>query len=150
MNSLYLFKEIINIPKKPVPKTGYSLIELITVVSGIALLTSIASTTLINIFSEFENDEVQAHLNSLAADCQKTYGNLADSNAAMSAPASVDTNLLSKNNYEENSGNSCKYFQINPKDSTSKTHFSMGFGIFYSKILKFAVKDLPIQELQLS
>ena len=141
MHSLYLFKKTINIPRKPTSKTGFSLIELITVVAGIALITSIASTALQRLFKDFENDEVQGHLNSLAAECLKISANVADSNDAMPAPTSIDTNLLDKNNYVENSNNTCKYLQINPKDSNSKTHFSMGFGISYGKVTKFAIKD---------
>lgn len=120
---------------------GFSLLELIVVVAGLAVLTSIASTALNNMFSDLENDEVQAHLNSLAADCLKKYANLSDSDEKMPPPDSIDTNLLDKNNYEENNGNTCKYFLINPKDTTSKTHFSMGFGIAYGRVTKFAIKD---------
>lgn len=129
---------------------GFSLIELIVVVTGLAVLTSIASTALQSVFSDLENDEVQAHLSSLTADCLRTYINLVDTNNVMPSQTSINTNLFDKNSYEENIRNSRKCLQINPKDSASKTHSSMGFGLFYSKVTKFTVKDLPIQELQLS
>ena len=121
--------------------SGFTLIELITVISGLSILTYIAAMTFQDITSDFENDEVQSHLNSLAAECLKTHASMAGSQNEMKSPASVDTTLLNKNNYEESAGNTCKYFQINPKDSSSKTHFSMGFGIAYGKVTKFAIKD---------
>ena len=129
---------------------GVSLIELIVIVSILAGLTSMASSAIRKSAHDFENDEIQAHLNSLAADCQKTYTNLADSITATPTPASVDTSLLSKNDYEKNSDNTCKYFQVNPKNSKSKTHYSMGFGSYDSKVTQFAINDLPIPGLQLS
>jgi len=109
------------------------LIELIVVLAGIAVLASISSTILRNIFSDLENDKVQAHLNSLSADCLKIQASNTGSKSAIPSSAIVDTNLLEKNNYEENSKNSCKYFQINPRDKTSKTHFAMGFDIFIAR-----------------
>lgn len=121
--------------------SGFSLIELIVVLAGLGVLTAIAATSFQRIFTDQENDAVQAHLNSLAVDCLKIQAINADSKSAMSPPTSVDTYLLNKNSYIENSDNSCKYFQINPKDSTSKTHFSMGFGIANGKVTKFAIKD---------
>ena len=121
--------------------SGFSLIELITVVAGIAILTSLSIPGLVKLFASFENDEVKAHLNALAADCLSVSANMVDSEELMPAPTSVDTNLLNKNGYVEKSGNSCMYFQINPKNSSSKTHFSMGFGIANNKVTKFAIKD---------
>ena len=109
--------------------------------AGIAILTSLSIPGLIKLFASFENDEVKAHLNALAADCLSVSANMVDSEELMPAPTSVDTNLLNKNGYVEKSGNSCMYFQINPKNSSSKTHFSMGFGIANNKVTKFAIKD---------
>ncbi len=127
---------------------GFSLIELITVIAGLAMLTSIAATTLGNIFDDLENDEVEAHLNSLAAECLKIQANMADSQATMQAPTSINRNLIDKSSpedpsiaYKEKDNNSCAYFQINPKDSRSETNFSMGFGITYGKVTKFAIVD---------
>ena len=125
----------------PSPSGGFSLIELITVVAGLAILTSISITGLINTFISLEIDEVQAHLNSLAVDCLKISSNMADSKGEMPAPTSVDNNLLSKNGYAEKEDNTCSYFQVDPKDINSKTHFSMGFGVTYGKVTKFAIKD---------
>lgn len=120
---------------------GFSVLELVTVVAGIALLASIATTTFKNIFSDFEIDEIQAHLNFLAANCLKTSSDMANSKADMPTPTSVNENLLDKNGYTEKEGNTCNYFQVDPKDGSSKTHFSMGFGIAYGKVTKFAIKD---------
>ena len=127
---------------------GFTLVELITVIADLALLTSVASTALIKTFNDLENDKVQAHLNSLAADCLKLSAKNADSQAAMPATTSIDRNLIDKSSpedpsaaYKEKENNSCAYFQIDPNDSSSETHFSIGFGIAYGKVTKFAIVD---------
>ena len=60
----------------PAPSAGFSLVELVCVLAGVTLLTSIAATTIENNFVEFENDETQAHLNSAANECLRALGNL--------------------------------------------------------------------------
>ena len=143
-----IYYKYLPLPKKSKPafSAGFSLIELITVLAGLVLLTSIASITFKNIFSDLENDEVQAHLNSIAADCLKITAKMADSKEDMisitskddNPPASVDVAMLDKNNYAPNENhNTCNYFQIDPKNSDSKTHFSMGFGIANGKVTKW-------------
>ena len=53
------------LPIKPAQSAGFSLLELVVIVAGIATLTAITSTNIQAILSDLENDEVQAHLNSL-------------------------------------------------------------------------------------
>ena len=142
------FKPAPKLQQNPSEFEGFSLLELITVLAGLTILTSIASTTISNILSELETDEIQAHLNSLAAECLKVSSNNAESQDAMPAPTSINRNLIDKSppensstKYKENNGNSCAYFQVNPKDSNSETEFSMGFGIAHGKVTKFAILD---------
>ena len=51
---------------QPALDAGFSLVELVCVLAGVTLLTSIAATTIQNNFVEFENEETKAHLNSAA------------------------------------------------------------------------------------
>ena len=127
-------------PNKPASSAGFSLIELICVLSGITLLTSIAVTTIQNSFREFEMYETQAHLNSAANDCLRALSNLKapekpnSKNLALDNQSSkpdttkntdypylidaIDDRLLRKNGYKINSDfNNCFYFQIDPIDT---------------------------------
>ena len=127
--------------QKPVSTAGFSLLELITALAVLATLASITSSALQNIFSELENDEVQSHLNALAAECLRMYANTADNAPQIGRPTSVNSRLIQDNNYTEEDNNSCTYFAIKPVKSTSKTHFSMGFGLAHGKITKFGIKN---------
>ena len=126
---------------KPAHTAGFSILELVVIVATITTLTAIATTSFRSIFSDLENDEVQGHLNSLAFECLETYSKQSRNREEMPAPTSVNNNLLKKNNYKQMNGSSCKYFQIDPIDIRSKTHYSMGFGISNNKVTKFAIKD---------
>lgn len=141
MPPLYPSKTLISLlSTKMIQKNGFSIIELITVIAGIAILTSIAATTFKNIFSDLENDEAQAHLNSLAAECLEIQSRLTNSEEEMGSPSSAKPDLLEKNNYEvDDKFSNCSYFQINPIDSSSESHFPMGFGIFNNKATKFGI-----------
>ena len=141
---------------------GFTLLELITVLAALGTLTAIAAGSFQNIFEDLENDEVQAHLNSAGNDCLKALGNLKsptkydsknitldhlssnpDKTKNKDFPYlidSIDDNLLAKNGYKINSNfKSCAYFQIDPIDSNSNTHPSIGFGIHNNKLTKFGI-----------
>ena len=147
---------------EPASSAGFSLIELICVLSGITLLTSIAATTIQNNFVEFENEETQAHLNSAANECLKALGNLKspekynsknltlehrsdkpDRTKNIDYPYlvdAIDDKLLEKNGFKINKiHNNCSYFQIDPLDSKSNRHPSIGFGIHSGKVTKFGI-----------
>lgn len=147
---------------EPASSAGFSLIELICVLSGITLLTAIAATTIQNSFREFEMDETQAHLNSAANDCLRALSNLKapekpnSKNLALDNRSSkpdtqknidypylidaIDDRLLEKNRYKINSNfNNCFYFQIDPIDANSKEYPSLGFGIYSGKVTKFGI-----------
>ena len=126
---------------KPAQTAGFSILELVAIVATITTLTAIASTSFRSIFSDLENDEVHAHLNSLAYECLEIYSRQAGNSGEIPTPISTNINLINKNNYKQMKGNSCKYFQIDPADIRSKTHYTMGFGIAHNKVTKFAIKD---------
>ena len=147
---------------KPAPSAGFSLIELVCVLAGVTLLASIAATTIQDNFDEFENEETQAHLNRAANECLKTLGSLQsperinsknltlDHKSGKQDPAknkdypylidAIDERLLEKNGYRINAKhNNCFYFQIDPIDSISNRHPSIGFGIHNGKVTKFGI-----------
>ena len=142
--------------------SGFTILELITVLAIFTTLSAIASRSLQNTFDDLENDEVQAHLNSAGTDCLKALSNLKsptkydsknitldhqgsrlDKTKNIDFPYlvnSIDDQLLAKNGYKINTYyKSCTYFQIDPIDSNSNTHPSIGFGIHNNKLTKFGI-----------
>ena len=119
---------------------GYSLIELIVVLAGISLLTSLVSTRFNDFFQGMETDETMAHLNAVSSKCLRDLAN--NSNNPKKIEAEPDTELLEKNGYEiDATHKNCHYLQINPKVSSSESHFKMGFGIFNGNVTKYAISD---------
>ena len=165
----YIKCEIYINGKKPAFNAGFSLIELIVVVAGLASLITIASTSFQKIYSDLENDEVQAHLNSTAAECLKALGNLrapenyASKNINLDNKSNnpdptknkdypylidaLDDRLLARNGYRINKAfQSCAYLQIDPIDADSNTHPSIGFGIYNGKLTKFGISPHDTQK----
>ena len=80
---------------------GFSLLELITILAVLTLLTTIASTTFKNIFNDLENDEAQAYLNSMASECLKLYQENIKTTQKIPLPSDVvASNQIKKYNYE--------------------------------------------------
>jgi len=142
---------------------GYSLIELITVLSVLALLISIANTALQNIFKDLDNDELQAHLNNAGSECLRAIRslktperyqttknlaldndrNLPETDKNVDLPFlidAIDDDLLEKIGYKINSTyKNCMYFQVEPIDSSSSTKPILGFGIYNNRLFKFGI-----------
>lgn len=80
---------------------GFSVLEIITVVAGITLITAIASTTFQNIFRQNQVDAVQAHLNNAGNECLKALQELPAPQANQSLTSyrkSVEQELSLANN----------------------------------------------------
>jgi len=118
---------------------GYSIIELVVVLAGLSLLTSIAITRFNSFFKYLELDETFAHVNEISAQCLQDLGN---NSSNSSTAAVVDSALLSRTFFEINgSYSNCHYFELKPKTAGGENDLRFGFGIYKGKVTKFAVSN---------
>ena len=120
-------------------KDGFTILELIVVMAGLSILSSLAIPN-VNRFLDFNNiDEVKALLNSTAADCLQSSRFNPEGEAQQ-----IDSNILSDSKlasigYKINtSAKDCSYLEILPTDSDDTLRFPIGFSITRGKVTKFA------------
>ncbi len=140
---------------KIIPKTlnrshkdckGYSLIELIVVLAGISLLTSLAITRFNSYFKYLDLDQTFAHVNEISAQCLNDLNkNNSSTNIDISSkPTAAVYNqaLLDKNFFDiSGSHNKCHYFELKPKTAGEENDLRFGFGIYKGRVTKFAISN---------
>ncbi|MDB4653790.1 type II secretion system GspH family protein [Synechococcus sp. AH-551-E02] len=119
---------------------GFTLIELVVVMAGLAVLTSLTVPNVMKIFDFNNIDEAKAILNSAAADCiQKT--SLQDAKARDTVdPSIVSDKRVNTIGYTiDSTAKNCSYFQLNPSDSNDILRYPIGFSVDVDgKLNKFA------------
>ena len=118
---------------------GYSIIELVVVLAGILLLTSLTATRFNSYFKNLELDETFALVNEIAAQCLNDLGNNSSKN---STAATYDVGLLDKNFFEiSGSHSNCHFFEVKPKTGAVENDLRFGFGIYRGRLTKFAISN---------
>ena len=119
---------------------GFTLIELIVVLAGLGILSSLALPNFTKLLDFNSIDEAKAILNSAAADClQKTR--LSDE----TAKEAIDQTIVSDKRLNtigftiDPDAKNCSYFQLKPSNSNDNLRFPIGFSVSSEgKLLKFA------------
>ena len=109
------------------PEEGYSLIELITVVSVLGILASITIPRIGNIVAYNNIDEAKALLNTLAADC------LQKSRLNSENKQNIDESIVSNKRINpigfklDDKASNCSYFQMLPIENEDNIRFPLAF-----------------------
>ena len=115
---------------------GFTLLELVVVLAGLSILSSLAIPNIARIFDFNNIDEVKALLNTTAADC------LQKSRLDSPNKDQIDTNILSDKKlssigYKIDPGaNKCSYLQLTPTNSNDELRFPIGFAITNGRVTK--------------
>ena len=118
--------------------SGFTLLELIVVLAGLSILTSLAIPNIARIFDFNNIDEAKALLNTAAADC------LQKSRLDSPNKEKIDSNILSDKKlssigYKIDPGaNNCSYLQLAPTNNGDELRFPIGFAITNSQVTKIA------------
>ena len=103
---------------------GFTLLELVVVLAGLSILSSLAIPNIAKIFDFNNIDEAKALLNTAAADClqkERLESNIDRGN--------IDSNILSSNRLKsigykiDPEANKCSYLKITPINSKDKFRF---------------------------
>ena len=118
---------------------GFTLLELIVVLAGLSILSSLAIPNIARIFDFNNIDEVKALLNTTAADC------LQESRLGSgSSSSTINSNILSNDKLKsigykiDPSANKCSYLQLTPTNSSDKLRYPIGFAITNGRVTKIA------------
>ena len=117
---------------------GFTILELIVVLAGLSILSSLAIPNVMRIFDFNNIDEVKALLNTAAADC------LQKSRLESSNQDEIDTNILSDKKlssigYKIDPGaKNCSYLQLTPTNEKDELRFPIGFAITKGRVTKIA------------
>jgi len=118
---------------------GFTLLELVVVLAGLSILSSLAIPNIAKIFDFNNIDEAKALLNTAAADClqkERLESNIDRGN--------IDSNILSSNRLKsigykiDPEANKCSYLKITPINSKDKFRFPIGFAITNGRVTKIA------------
>ena len=122
-------------------ESGFSLLELIVVLAGLGILSSLTIPNYIRLLDFNNIDEVKSLLNTAAADClQKSRLNDPDTKELINDGIISDKRLGSLG-YKidvENGADQCSYFQLQPTDAEDNIRYPIGFSVLDGKLLKFA------------
>ena len=124
----------------PLSPNGFTLLELIVVVTVLGILSSITLPRIGNIISSSKIDEAKALLNTAAADClQKSRLNEADKDQIDDAIVSdARVNPIGFKIDKNNNADKCSYFQLLPTDEDDNIRFPIGFSVSDGTLSKFA------------
>ena len=119
--------------------SGFTLLELIVVLAGLSILSSLAIPN-INRILDFNNiDEAKSLLNTAAADCLQSARLNPGSDTQEIDPSILSNNRLTSIGYEINtSAKDCSYLELTPTNSNDTLRYPIGFSITRSKVTKFA------------
>lgn len=99
----------------PSKKNGYTLLELIVVIAGLAILAGLAFPNFLKYWDDSKNDEVQNYLNTIASDCllkcRKNPESCLDDESLQDG-----LNLPQGYDYTDEASRDCSWFSLSPKE----------------------------------
>ena len=123
----------------PSRENAFSLIELIVVLAGLGILSSLAIPNVIRLLDFNNIDEAKALLNTAAADClQKSRLNDPDKKDTIDEEILADTKLNTIGYKINEDANNCSYLELAPLSEDDEIRYPIGFSVSEGKLSKFA------------
>ena len=118
---------------------GFTLIELIVVIAGLAALSSITFPNILSSLKLNKIEEAKAIMNGYAADCLGKYRISTDPNIMEeSTPDQLDNLKLESLGYKiDGNKNKCSHIAIKPLNENENNLYAFEFQIADGKIIKF-------------
>ena len=117
---------------------GYSILELVAVITVLGILSSITFPKIGNLFASLKIDEAKALLNNAAADCLQKY-RINPDDADKIDVAIISDQRLKDAGYEiSSSKNQCSDLELIPKDPNDPMRFPIGFSVIKGRLIKTA------------
>ena len=119
--------------------SGFTLLELVVVLSGLSILASLAIPNIARIFDFNNIDQAKALLNTAAADClQKNRINDQAKKDVIDEGILSDTTLSAIGYKINQNSKSCSYLELLPTSEDDAVRFPIGFSVSGGKLFKFA------------
>lgn len=133
--------------------SGFTIVELIVVVLGLAALSSITIPNVIKYAKSNKLEEVKALMNSYAADCLINYRTADDKEKALTEyePDQLNSERLESLNYQiDGDKKKCKHVKIKPLNENEKDLFGFDFQMYKLngdiKLVKTAEPPLSLKD----
>ena len=118
---------------------GFTLLELIVVLAGLSILSSLAIPNIGRIFDFNNIDEAKSLLNTAAADCLQSARLNSETETQEIDPNILSNKRLSNIGYNINSSaKDCSYLELVPINKNDALRYPIGFSITRGKVTKFA------------
>ena len=127
------------VARKSPHQQGFSLLELVVVLAGLGILSSLALPNFMRLLDFNNIDEAKALLNTAAADClQKSRLNDVDSRDLIDDEILSDKRLNTIGYKIDSDAQNCSYLQISPTNEEDNLRYPIGFSVSEGNLSKFA------------